>query len=56
MASGRMIEVRRVEEIYHKEGGWFSANWHLSFDEYYDLRNMGFVTLSVFNDDTLGRA
>jgi redox-sensitive bicupin YhaK (pirin superfamily) len=34
-------------------GGWFSANWHFSFDEYYDPQNMGFGTLRVFNDDTL---
>ncbi len=48
-----MIEVRRKDEIYHKEGGWFAANWHFSFDEYYDPQNMGFGTLRVFNDDTL---
>lgn len=48
-----MIQLRRKEEIYHKEGGWFAANWHFSFDEYYDPQNMGFGTLRVFNDDTL---
>ena len=48
-----MIQVRRKSEIYHKEGGWFSANWHFSFDEYYDPQNMGFGTLRVFNDDRL---
>lgn len=48
-----MIQVRRGDEIYHKEGGWFAANWHFSFDEYYDPQNMGFGTLRVFNDDTL---
>ncbi len=48
-----MIQVRHRDEIYHKEGGWFSANWHFSFDEYYDPQNMGFGTLRVFNDDTL---
>ncbi len=48
-----MIQVRRKEEIYHKEGGWFAANWHFSFDEYYDAQNMGFGTLRVFNDDRL---
>ena len=48
-----MIEVRRADEIYHKEGGWFAANWHFSFDEYYDPENMGFGTLRVFNDDRL---
>ena len=48
-----MIDVRRKDTIYHKEGGWFSANWHFSFDEYYDPENMGFGTLRVFNDDRL---
>lgn len=48
-----MIEVRPKDTIYHKEGGWFSANWHFSFDEYYDPENMGFGTLRVFNDDRL---
>jgi len=48
-----MIQVRRKEQIYHKEGGWFVANWHFSFDEYYDPQNMGFGTLRVFNDDRL---
>ncbi len=48
-----MIKVRRKDEIYHKEGGWFAANWHFSFDEYYDPQNMGFGTLRVFNDDRL---
>ena len=48
-----MIQVRRKSEIYHKEGGWFSANWHFSFDEYHDPENMGWGTLRVFNDDRL---
>jgi len=48
-----VIQVRRGDEIYHKEGGWFAANWHFSFDEYYDPQNIGFGTLRVFNDDTL---
>lgn len=48
-----MIEIRRDAEIYAKDGGWFSARWHFSFDEYFDLGNMGFGTLRVFNDDRL---
>ena len=47
------IKVRKREEIYSKEGGWFSARWHFSFDEYYDPNNMGFGTMRVFNDDHL---
>lgn len=48
-----MIEVRRDSEIYKKEGGWFTARWHFSFDEYYDPQNVNFGTLRVFNDDRL---
>jgi quercetin 2,3-dioxygenase len=48
-----MIKVRRDSEIYRKEGGWFSARWHFSFDEYRDPENMGFGPLRVFNDDRL---
>lgn len=48
-----MIEIRRDAEIYGKDGSWFSARWHFSFDEYLDPGNMGFGTLRVFNDDRL---
>jgi redox-sensitive bicupin YhaK (pirin superfamily) len=48
-----MIKIRRDSEIYRKEGGWFSARWHFSFDEYRDAENMGFGPLRVFNDDRL---
>lgn len=48
-----MIKIRPKDTIYHKEGGWFAANWHFSFDEYYDREYMGFGTLRVFNDDRL---
>ncbi|HEY5625880.1 MAG TPA: pirin family protein [Dehalococcoidia bacterium] len=48
-----MIKVRRADEIYTKDGGWFRAKWHFSFDDYYDPQNMSFGTLRVFNDDTL---
>jgi quercetin 2,3-dioxygenase len=47
------IQVRRDKEIYRKEGGWFTARWHFSFDEYRDPHNMGFGNLRVFNDDYL---
>jgi redox-sensitive bicupin YhaK (pirin superfamily) len=48
-----MVEIRPPSSIYHAEGGWFSANWHFSFDRYYDPKNMGWGTLRVFNDDRL---
>jgi redox-sensitive bicupin YhaK (pirin superfamily) len=48
-----MIEIRRDEDIYRTEGGWFSARWHFSFDHYRDPGYMGFGPLRVFNDDRL---
>lgn len=48
-----MIQVRRDPEIYEKEGGWFHARWHFSFDEYSDPEWMSFGSLRVFNDDRL---
>jgi quercetin 2,3-dioxygenase len=48
-----MIQIRRDSEIYEKEGGWFHARWHFSFDEYRDPAWMQFGSLRVFNDDRL---
>jgi redox-sensitive bicupin YhaK (pirin superfamily) len=48
-----MIIVRRDDEIYRADGGWFSARWHFSFDRYRDPDNMGWGLLRVFNDDRL---
>lgn len=48
-----MIQRRRKKEIYYVEGGWFSAYWHFSFDDYEDPENTLFGTLRVFNVDTL---
>src|SRR5207302_10783219 len=47
------LEVRRDEEIFATDGGWFRARRHFSFDEYNDPANMGIGTLRVFNHDTL---
>ncbi|MCL5961611.1 MAG: pirin family protein [Chloroflexi bacterium] len=47
------IVIRRDDEIYSADGGWFHARWHFSFDQYYDPSNMGIGTLRVFNHDTL---
>ena len=48
-----MITIRPVESLHHVEGGWFSANWHFSFDTYHDPENTWFGDLRVFNDDRL---
>jgi redox-sensitive bicupin YhaK (pirin superfamily) len=42
-----------VPSLFHAEGGWFSANWHFSFDQYWDAEWMGVGALRVFNDDRL---
>jgi quercetin 2,3-dioxygenase len=47
------IVIRRDEEIWKEEGGWFTARWHFSFDRYYDPENMGWGNMRVFNDDRL---
>jgi quercetin 2,3-dioxygenase len=49
-----VIRVRRDQEIFQADGGWFQARWHFSFDRYHDPENMGFGRhLRVFNDDRL---
>ncbi|HKW78709.1 MAG TPA: pirin family protein [Candidatus Limnocylindria bacterium] len=48
-----MIRLRPVSSLFHAEGGWFSANWHFSFDRYWDPEWMGLGALRVFNDDRL---
>src|SRR6267143_6774068 len=47
------IVLRPRASLFHAEGGWFNANWHFSFDQYWDEANMGFGDLRVFNDDRL---
>jgi hypothetical protein len=47
------LKIRRDNEIYTAEGGWFRGRWHFSFDQYRDPENMGIGTLRVFNHDTL---
>ena len=48
-----MLKIRRDEDIYDTEGGWFRARWHFSFDEYSDPENDSFGAMRVFNDDRL---
>ena len=47
------LVLRPRASLFHAEGGWFSANWHFSFDQYWDEANMGIGDLRVFNDDRL---
>jgi len=48
-----MVVLRPRQSLHHVEGGWFSANWHFSFDDYEDPENTWFGDLRVFNDDRL---
>jgi redox-sensitive bicupin YhaK (pirin superfamily) len=48
-----VITFRPRASLHHVEGGWFSANWHFSFDRYRDPENTSFGDLRVFNDDRL---
>lgn len=38
---------------HHLDFGWLSANWHFSFDSYYDPENVQWGPLRVFNDDVI---
>ncbi|MGH2499461.1 MAG: pirin family protein [Candidatus Limnocylindria bacterium] len=51
--ASRAVEIRPRRSLYHAEGGWFSANWHFSFDRYQDGTQVGWGDLRVFNDDRL---
>jgi redox-sensitive bicupin YhaK (pirin superfamily) len=48
-----MLTIRRDGEIHDKQGGWFRARWHFSFDDYRDPEYDGFGAMRVFNDDRL---
>lgn len=48
-----MITLRPAATIHAVDGGWFSARWHFSFDQYRDPAWMGVGPLRVFNDDRL---
>lgn len=48
-----MLKIRRDREIHDKQGGWFRARWHFSFDDYRDPDYDGFGAMRVFNDDRL---
>jgi len=48
-----LVQLRPRSTLFHVEGGWFSANWHFSFDHYVDPQNTSWGSLRVFNDDRL---
>lgn len=48
-----VLQIRRDQEIFEKDGGWFRARWHFSFDDYHDPDQIGVGALRVFNDDRI---
>jgi redox-sensitive bicupin YhaK (pirin superfamily) len=48
-----VLTIRRDEEVYGTDGGWFQARWHFSFSHYRDPQHMGVGPLRVFNDDRI---
>jgi len=49
-----LINIIHSNDRYHADFGWLSANWHFSFGDYHDPKNMGWGPLRVFNDDVIG--
>lgn len=48
-----MLTLRKADDIFRSQGGWYDARWHFSFDQYHDPEQMGVGPLRVFNDDRL---
>ncbi len=48
-----MITIIPSAARHHGDFGWLKTNWHFSFGDYYDPKNMHWSALRVFNDDLL---
>lgn len=48
-----MIDVIKSADRHQADFGWLQTNWHFSFGEYYDPKNVSFGPLRVFNDDVV---
>ncbi|NVD43915.1 pirin family protein [Qipengyuania atrilutea] len=49
-----MIEVRPFNTLGHANHGWLDAHHHFSFAGYHDPSRMGWGSIRVWNDDTIG--
>ena len=48
-----MINIIPSEKRYHADFGWLATNWHFSFGDYFDPKNLNWSRLRVFNDDVV---
>jgi redox-sensitive bicupin YhaK (pirin superfamily) len=48
-----MINIIPSKDRYHGDFGWLRTNWHFSFGDYFDPKNMNWSRLRVFNDDVV---
>jgi len=48
-----MISIIPSKQRYNADFGWLQTNWHFSFGDYYDPKNMAWSKLRVFNDDVV---
>jgi redox-sensitive bicupin YhaK (pirin superfamily) len=48
-----MINIIPSKDRYHADFGWLQTNWHFSFGDYFDPKNMSWSRLRVFNDDVV---
>ena len=48
-----MISIIPSADRFHGDFGWLKTNWHFSFGDYHDPKNMNWSALRVFNDDII---
>jgi len=48
-----MMKIIKSNQRHFADHGWLATNWHFSFGDYYDPKNMNWSALRVFNDDTV---
>ncbi|WP_068077113.1 pirin family protein [Novosphingobium lentum] len=49
-----MIDIRPFAGLGHADHGWLDARHHFSFADYRDPARMGWGSIRVWNDDTIG--